>query len=126
MKFYIIEVSLADKTGLVYYCGNTFPRQYNSLMFTKMPEAAKYYTVLGHAMGGARKLATKYTEVSYASVVEIEVIARLTGGVVREKREDVKGTQSNYVVDYRVPPVPSSLKVIEAMKNARIVCLPQK
>lgn len=102
MKF-VIEVQRA--TGaLSYFVGPSIDTKYNKYLFTTIMEDAKLYDSMGHAVATAKKLAEKYIIISKYRVIEVEIIARPTGGFVVSKSIGVKtNDQSRYVVER--PPV---------------------
>jgi len=105
IKRFVIEcVSRTGKVG--YFYGPSLKKKYCAKMFVTCPEAAKFYESMGHAVATGNKLGYETHGVASVRVIEVDVSAKPTGGVVKKKRRLEKtGDNSAYVVELKLPSV---------------------
>lgn len=112
MKKFVIEVTRATGSP-AYFIGPSVDIKYNKHLFTPVLEDAKMYDSMGHAVATSEKLAAKVPIIFQHRVIEIELTATLTGGVVRRKDFGQKtGDQSCYCVDRPKPVVTKDLETV--------------
>lgn len=105
-------VQVEHFTGAIaYFVGPSVDQSYNKNPFTAVLEDAKMYDSMGHAVATGNKLHSRYQNViASVKVIEVEILARPTGGIVVEKSKGVKtGDQSRFwVMKPALPPIDTS------------------